>query len=115
MARKTFLRVGAYYQSETGKSLTSDLEITDIVDNTDPNDPVVDDEAIFPDQTGNSGKFLKTDGSVLSWGDAGGSVSIPATAYASNADAVAALGVGVIYKTTTVLADGVQPILSVTV
>lgn len=30
-----------------------------------------------------------------------GSVSIPATAYASNADAVAALGVGVLYKSAT--------------
>lgn len=43
------------------------------------------------------------------------SVSIPPIAYASNSEAVAALGVGVIYKTTTVLADGVSPILSITV
>lgn len=44
-----------------------------------------------------------------------GGVTIPPTAYASNADAVAALGVGKIYKTTASISDADdQPILSVT-
>lgn len=46
-------------------------------------------------------------------GEGGGSISIPATAYASNADAVAALGVGVLYKSTTLIND--SPIILITV
>lgn len=66
---------------------------------------------------GNGGNPIrvKSDETGLEPYTGGGAVSIPATSYASNADAVAALGVGVLYKTTTVLADGVQPVLSVTV
>ena len=43
----------------------------------------------------------------------GGSVSIPATSYATNADAVIALGVGVLYKSTTLI-NG-SPIILLTV
>lgn len=43
----------------------------------------------------------------------GGSVSIPATAYATNAAAVAALGVGELYKSTTLI-NG-SPIILITV
>lgn len=41
MPVKTFLRVGAWYQSESGKALSEDIEITSIVSNADPLDPVV--------------------------------------------------------------------------
>lgn len=39
-----FLRVGSWYKSFTGKALTSDIEITDIVNNLDPNDPFIEDD-----------------------------------------------------------------------
>jgi len=43
----------------------------------------------------------------------GGSVSIPDTSYDNNTDAVAALGVGVLYKSTTLIND--SPIILITV
>lgn len=43
----------------------------------------------------------------------GGGGTIPPTAYASNADAVAALGVGKLYKSTTLVND--SPIILYTV
>lgn len=46
-------------------------------------------------------------------GGGGGSVTIPSTSYATNADAVAALGVGVLYKSTTLI-NG-SPIILLTV
>lgn len=44
MATRFYLRVGAWYKSETGKSLTSDIDITDVVNNTDPNNPFIEDD-----------------------------------------------------------------------
>lgn len=68
----------------------------------------------LPPQTGNSGKVLSTDGEKTEWIDSGGgSVSIPATAYASNSEAVAALGIGVLYKSTTLIND--SPIILITI
>ncbi len=46
-------------------------------------------------------------------GGGGGSVSIPSTAYATNAAAVAALGTGVLYKSTTLI-NG-SPIILITI
>lgn len=48
--------------------------------------------------------------------ETGGSVTIPDTAYASNAAAVAALGVGKLYKSTTTIGNGSgSPIILITV
>lgn len=118
MATKFYLRVGAFYKSLTGKSLTSDIEITDIVNDTDPDNPFIEDDGSI----GGANVESITAGTNVTLGGtasnpvinaSGGSVSIPATAYASNADAVAALGVGVLYKSTTLIND--SPIILITV
>ena len=51
----------------------------------------LDSKAVYPDQTGNTGKFLTTDGSVTSWGDVAAGSSFTATASGSitNKDPVA--------------------------
>lgn len=94
MANKVFLRIGAWYRASE-KFLPSDIEITNIIENPDAQYPVTEDGG----------------------GGGGGEVSIPATAYASNAEAVAALGVGVLYKSTTSIGpDGNgSPIILITV
>ena len=86
MSVKSFIRTGAWYQYHI-KELRSDIEITSIVDNSDPLNPVV-----------NVG---------------GGSVTIPDTSYADNATALAALGTGKLYKSTTLI-NG-SPIILLTV
>lgn len=49
--------------------------------------------------------------STANTSSSGGSISIPATAYASNSDAVAVLGVGVLYKSSSLSVEGSPQIL----
>ncbi len=91
MANRIFLRIGAWYKA-TDKQLSSDIEITGLIDDPD---------ALYPESD------------EITEGGGGGSVTIPATGYDTNAEALSALGAGVLYKSTTLI-NG-SPIILITV